>query len=97
MHELIQRLYDAGFTPLNIVLIIAVIVIWRRSVAQDRKQTRTRENWHRETREQVEALKGHIKECDDDRKKLTSQQQELRDQVTRLKCCPKVDCPLRLP
>lgn len=97
MPDLIQRLHDAGFTPLNIVLVVAVVAVWRLSVTKDRKQTRTREEWHKETRKEVETLRGHVKACDDDRQALRAEQVQLREQVTRLKCCPKADCPLRLP
>ena len=90
MHETIQKLYEIGFTPLNIVLIIAVIALWKVSNSKDKKQTTDREKWHEETRAQVEKLEAHTKVCDDDRAKLKGQIELLS------RSCPRTDCPRRI-
>jgi hypothetical protein len=91
MHDLIAKLYEIGFTPLNIVMAVAVIVVWRRSVGQDRKQTTDRETWHAETRAQLDEVKKHTKECEEDRIKLKAQMDIISS------ACHRKDCPRRLP
>lgn len=90
MAELIKLLTDAGFSPLNIVLAIAVVVLWRLGISRDAKQTTDREKWHAETREQMGKLEDHTKKCDEDRAMLKGQVEVLS------KACTRPDCPKRI-
>ena len=90
MQETIKFLYEIGFSPLNIVLGIGIVVLWRLGISRDAKQTADREEWHAETRKQVEKLEAHTQECNDDRIKLKAQMEILS------KPCVKPDCPRRL-
>lgn len=93
--DILQRLHDIGFTPLNIALIVAVVVVWRLNVARDKDQTATREAWHAETRAEVAEVKKHADECEDDRKALNSRVEELSRRVETVARCPRKDCPMR--
>jgi len=91
MHETVKVLQDIGFSPLNIVLALAVLALWKLLISRDKKQTTDREEWHAETRAQVDKLEEHTKVCDEDRAKLKGQVELLS------RSCHRKDCPRRLP
>jgi choline-glycine betaine transporter len=88
MNETVKVLQEIGFSPLNIVLVLAVIALWKLLISRDKKQTNDREAWHAETRAQVEKLEAHTKACDEDRAKLKGQV-ELLSQSCQMKDCPR--------
>jgi choline-glycine betaine transporter len=91
MNDTVKVLQEIGFSPLNIVLVLAVIALWKLLINRDKKQTTDREAWHAETRAQVEKLEAHTKVCDEDRAKLKGQIELLS------RACQRKDCPKRLP
>lgn len=93
--QLLKQLYDLGFTPLNCVLIMAILAIWKLSGHKDKKQTQVREEWHAETRQRVEQMQGHVERCDDDRKKLRDKQAKLEGRIDQMSRCPIPECPNR--
>jgi len=97
MAELFKALTDLGFSPLNCVLLGAVLVVWRVLKAKDEKQTADREAWHAETRKEVEEMKGHVRSCDDDRQELRRDQTLLKERLDKVTKCPRKDCPMRFP
>lgn len=64
MQQTIEILRDAGFTPLNIILIIALIkgAMWAAATLKEKleEQNALREGWHDETRMYVSALKERV-------------------------------------
>lgn len=97
MQDILKPFIDLGFTPLNCVLAMGLITIWRMSITKDKKQTEDREAWHAETRAEVNVLKGHVDECDDDRERLRIDHTLLKERFDRVSRCPRKDCPMRLP
>lgn len=95
MIPLFKQLYDLGFTPLNCVLLIGLLAIWRLTGKKDKKQTEVREEWHAETRQRVEAMQGHVEKCDKDRTLLREKQAKLEERIDQMSRCPLPGCPNR--
>lgn len=93
--KIIKGLYEVGFTPLNIVLVLGLCAVWRSSIVKDRKQTKDREAWHDDTRSQVAELKIHTAACEEDRKDLNRRVESLSVRVESVARCPRKDCPMR--
>jgi len=93
--QLFKQLYDLGFTPLNCVLIIAVIAVWKMTGKKDKKQTEVREEWHAETRQRVEAMQGHVEKCDEERANLREAHAKLEGRLDQMSRCPVNECPNR--
>ena len=91
--EFLKGLLDLGFSPLNVALIVALVVLWKLMGTKDAKQTTDREAWHADTRAQVDELKGHVEECDKDRDVLRKEQARLAALVNVR--CPRRNCPMR--
>ena len=92
---LLKQLYDLGFTPLNCVLLIAIISIWKLTGHKDKKQTEVREAWHEETRKRVKQMQGHVEKCDEDRRNLREAQAKLEGRIEQMSRCPIPECPNR--
>jgi len=94
---MLKELIDAGFTPVNALLVVALGVLGKVILALHQKGEQSREEWHTETRKRIDDMQGHITECDEDRSKLREEMGQLKERVERVGKCPKSDCPIRLP
>ncbi|MGC4017503.1 MAG: hypothetical protein QM755_23760 [Luteolibacter sp.] len=92
-----KELIDAGFTPVTALMIVALGGLVKVVLALHRKSEQSREEWHQETRRRVDAMQGHIEECDQDRTNLRSELSAVKEKVGRIERCPKTECPNRLP
>lgn len=81
----IKELLELGFTPLNGLLILALVMGWRVFQSKDSAQTKAREDWHADTRKQLDEVKAHTVECEKDRARLNA---------ALLTRCPRSDCPI---
>lgn len=98
----LQYLIDLGFTPLNAVLIITIIVLWHKHNRAERANYQNRIMWHKETRSKLaEAMRGlrdsrkRHDACDKDRLRLKAGMILMQRQINTLKSCPHTTCPLR--
>ena len=93
--QLLKELSDLGFTPLNCVLLVAVVAIWKLSAHKDKKQTETREAWHAETRQRIEDMQGHVEKCDKDRARIREDHATLKGRLDQMSRYPIAHCPNR--
>lgn len=106
MITLLETLREMGLTPLECATIVAVVVLAgyvkalaRRHDKALAKQEEYRAAWHKETREEVAALREGIQraetrndECDRDREVL---HREVRNLKHSIRSCSAADCPMR--
>lgn len=97
MIETVKVLQEIGLSPVSILVVLALVALWKVMNEREAKQVADREAWHAETRAQVEKLEAHTKACDEDRIVLRTQVEMLKETVQNLRNCPKSDCPKRLP
>jgi ferredoxin-NADP reductase len=92
----LQDLINAGFTPVNALLLAAIIIGGRVVKVLHAKQTADREAWHTETRQRIDLMQLHIDACDRDRLQLHKDVAILAEKVNRTNHCPNQECPLRV-
>jgi uncharacterized membrane protein (DUF106 family) len=92
---MLQELINLGFTPLNTLLLAAIIIGGRVVKVLHTKQTTDREAWHTETRQRIDLMQLHIDACDRDRNQLRWDMAQLQVQMNQPPNCTKGDCPLR--
>lgn len=93
--QLFKQLYDLGLTPLNCVLIIAIVALWRLSASKDKNQTKVRESWHADAMKRIKEMQGHVDKCDEDRKNLREGHARLEGRIDQMSRCPIKECPNR--
>jgi hypothetical protein len=92
---MLQELVNAGLTPVNALLVAALIIGGRVIRNLHAKQTADRESWHKETHQRIDAMQGHIDQCDRDRLQLHKEIAVLAAKVNERPNCSREDCPLK--
>lgn len=110
MAQTLKELSELGFSPINSLLIVglAAFAAYAKKLISD--QDVLRENWHADTRKQMEKVevkvvalernreedRKRIDECEDDRQSLNAQVKRMAEDIATFKDCTYVECPFRL-
>lgn len=100
--NLLKELHALGYGHVISGFVVVIAALWARLEIANRKQNRTREEWHTSTLGRVDNMQVHIDECNEDREMLKKKTGRLETQVAvlneragRISNCPIPACPNR--
>ncbi len=95
MNPTLQSLIDLGFSPMNAILIAAILALWANAKRREKADDAARKAWHAETREEVAKLNVHVTTCQSERTEQAVQIGILKGRVDEISRCTIEACPLR--
>ena len=104
----LKDLIDMGFSPMIALVIVVVMVLWgtlcavvvynhRSQLRERNERDKIRAAWHADIEKRLDSSEAKHQACEEDRSELRSEIDSVKQDLNRMKRCPRRDCPMWLP